>query len=551
MLILKEASTTTTMGSDPPLRERRLTDAYCVGIELRDTLRGGAGLLDALSAVEPKFDTLEDSYPDWHPAPYSFDGMIRLFLYQEITGTSYRQLETYPELAAAIGLEKTPDESVLSRTWRNRFTDGVQEFITTAAHYVVKEIHDRDISVSEVRPKEEVLTPKKDPHTFSDEDTEAEADDGFSDEQIFRTTRLARDYGFDGFETGRGENATYEDVQFFELQTFMGLVGCGTAQGAARFQYKRGKEYGPHGDTHLRAIKQFDPEDIIEGFDVASDQLLSAIASEVAFRRPVTAAIDITAIPYYGKVDGMPMVSGTKEGDWRVFKFATLSIVGQNIPLILAVEPIRESSEWDRNQPNEIHRVVRRLVQQAQEHVQIETVLCDREFDSRHVFQTLSNLGVNYLIPKRITSTEQEAIEKMEADGEDVAVESASVHVETGSHPMRFLYVPSTKGEGTAVFATNLRVGPDEAESFCRRYRRRWQIENEYKSIKNDFLAKTSSKDYRVRLFYFVFAVLLYNIWRLTDFLLKASVDGAIDYAPVLTAGECVELISSALIPPD
>jgi hypothetical protein len=167
------------------------------------------------------------------------------------------------------------------------------------------------------------------------------------------------------------------------------------------------------------------------------------------------------------------------------------------------------------------------------------------------VFQTLSNLRVNYLIPKRINSTEQEVIETMEADGQAVAVESASVHVEMGNHSMQFLYVPSTKGEGTTVFATNLRVGPDEAETFCRRYSRRWQIENEYKSIKGDFLAKTSSKDYRVRLFYFVFAVLLYNIWRLTDFLLKAGVDDKMDYAPVLTAGECTELVCLALIPPD
>ena len=108
-----------------------------------------------------------------------------------------------------------------------------------------------------------------------------------------------------------------------------------------------------------------------------------------------------------------------------------------------------------------------------------------------------------------------------------------------------------TVGDNTAVFATNLKVGPGESETFCRRYSRRWQIENEYKSIKNDFLAKTSSKDYRVRLFYFVFAVLLYNIWRLTDFLLKAGVGGEMDYAPVLTAGECVELVCSPLIPPD
>jgi IS4 transposase len=158
--------------------------------------------------------------------------------------------------------------------------------------------------------------------------------------------------------------------------------------------------------------------------------------------------------------------------------------------------------------------------------VPIDTVLCDREFDSMDVFQTLSNLDVNYLIPKRIKSTERDAIETMEADGRDVAVERASVNVEMGAHSMRFLYVPSTKADGTAVFATNLTVGPEEAEAFCHRYSRRWQIENEYKSIKNDFLAKTSSKDYRVRLFYFVFAVLLHNIWRLTDFLLKAAING-------------------------
>jgi hypothetical protein len=167
------------------------------------------------------------------------------------------------------------------------------------------------------------------------------------------------------------------------------------------------------------------------------------------------------------------------------------------------------------------------------------------------VFQSLDNLGVNYLIPKRINSPERDVIEQMADDGEAVAVESVPLHVERGSHELRFLYVPSTSSDGTVVFATNVRVGSAEAEAFCRRYSHRWQIENGYKSIKNDFLAKTSSKDYRVRLFYFVFAALLYNVWRLVDFLLKAGVGGDMDYAPVLTAGECVEVVCSALIPPD
>ncbi|MFC7140523.1 transposase [Halosimplex aquaticum] len=530
-----------------------LTNAYLVGIELTAALDTDQSFCTALRTVDVPFDLLDDGYPEWHPGPRSFEGMVRLFLYRELTGESYRALGRYPELADVFGLEKIPTESVLSRTWRNRFDEMTREFIRTAAHYVVKEIHDRDLSVPEVRPKAEVVTPKRDPSAFSDKsDRDAdESEDCFTDEQIQRTTRLARYHGFDGFDSGRAENATYDDTQFFELQTFMGMVGCGAPQGATRFQYRRGEEYGPHGDTHLRAVKQFDTDDLIEGFDQASDRLVSVIAEEASFRRPVTAAIDITTIPYYGEVQEMPMVSGVQEEDERAFKFATLSIVGENIPLVLAIEPIRESSAWDDNQSNQIHRVVRLLVRRAKEHVPIETVLCDREFDSMDVYQTLSNLDVNYLIPKRITSTEQDAIETMEADGREVAVERASVDVDIGSHSMRFLYVPSTKTDGTAVFATNLNVGPEEAAAFCHRYSRRWQIETEYKSIKNDFLAKTSSKDYRVRLFYFVFAVLLHNIWRLTDFLLKAAVDGPMDYAPVLTAGEVVELVSADLIPAD
>jgi hypothetical protein len=197
----------------------------------------------------------------------------------------------------------------------------------------------------------------------------------------------------------------------------------------------------------------------------------------------VTAAIDIRTVPYYGEVEEMPMVSGTKDREGRASKFATVSIIDRNIPLVLAVEPFRDSSPRNDYPFNQIHRVVRRLVARAKIHVPIETVLCDREFDSMRVFQTLQNLDDNSFVPKRITSTERDAIDQMEADGQDVAVETASVNVEWGSHELGFLYVPSSSGEGTAVFATGLAVGPEEAETFCRRYSRRWQIKNMYKSL--------------------------------------------------------------------
>ncbi len=62
-----------------------------------------------------------------------------------------------------------------------------------------------------------------------------------------------------------------------------------------------------------------------------------------------------------------------------------------------------------------------------------------------------------------------------------------------------------------------------------------------------DFLPKTSSKDYRVRLCNFVLASLIYNLWRLTDYLIKVALDGDIRSPPVLTAKTFVRALGEFL----
>lgn len=57
---------------------------------------------------------------------------------------------------------------------------------------------------------------------------------------------------------------------------------------------------------------------------------------------------------------------------------------------------------------------------------------------------------------------------------------------------------------------------------FIRQYNNRWGIENGYKKIKS-FMAETTSKDHRYRFFNFIFACLLYSLWRLVDLLVKRS----------------------------
>lgn len=57
---------------------------------------------------------------------------------------------------------------------------------------------------------------------------------------------------------------------------------------------------------------------------------------------------------------------------------------------------------------------------------------------------------------------------------------------------------------------------------FTRQYANRWGIENGYRATKS-FMADTTSTDHRYRFFNFIFACLLYSLWRLVDMLVKRS----------------------------
>jgi len=169
-------------------------------------------------------------------------------------------------------------------------------------------------------------------------------------------------------------------------------------------------------------------------------------------------------------------------------------------------------------------------------------VLFDRGFYSDPVFAAVEDRGIIYTAPKPKYTDDYSAIDSIE---EHPSANAAVEHdvpfydEEEHQHDAEFLYVPSTSDDADgnyAVFLTNRnRVEPDEIKRVTGQYSRRWDIENQYKSIKR-FLPKTSSKDYRIRLGKFVLATLIYNLWRLTDYLIKAAIGREIRSPPMLTA---------------
>jgi IS4 transposase len=115
-----------------------------------------------------------------------------------------------------------------------------------------------------------------------------------------------------------------------------------------------------------------------------------------------------------------------------------------------------------------------------------------------------------------------------------------------------------------ALFETNhpsvtLNEGDSEVERIhmvermVRRYRHRWGIEDGYKQLKT-FRVRTTSKRHTYRFFNFVFACVLYNVWRLVDLLVKLAIEGEnATYAPRVDANQFLTVAKKyyGLDPPD
>jgi putative transposase len=81
------------------------------------------------------------------------------------------------------------------------------------------------------------------------------------------------------------------------------------------------------------------------------------------------------------------------------------------------------------------------------------------------------------------------------------------------------------------AFTTNIDFNENEvglSDRLFYLYSKRWGIETSFRVKKHSFRAKTTSKNYFVRLFYFLFSVLMYNLWVIADILIWLHVFGFI-----------------------
>lgn len=117
------------------------------------------------------------------------------------------------------------------------------------------------------------------------------------------------------------------------------------------------------------------------------------------FHRAGIVAINTTEDnPFTGNRTGYEdEIIGTKDGKYA-YQWATIQLVGNAVPTVLDARPVRKGDFQ--------LEIVRVLLDSAQENVIVDTVLMDREFDSQHILEEIDQRGLQYVVPKRIQTSE-------------------------------------------------------------------------------------------------------------------------------------------------
>jgi hypothetical protein len=441
---------------------------------------------------------------------FSYESLFKLILYKKLKGIRFqtelvKYLELHRRAKTQLGLKKTPDQTTISYFINNVLTQEtheVLEFIATKIKETAKEkgvaLEFNEYVVKKTENKVEVVN--KSIKLKSKEIAE-----------FFKEKTLQM------MKTKKHHNATYFEREFIDLLIETGLKRkC--AENVSNACKLMGKKV-PSADTLLRDIKKHDEHEIIKNFDILQENLWTTIRRSRIFLNGVKAIIDFTDWDYNGESTEMTINKISKSGNKiKCFRFATMDILdtgGCYTFKALPVHPLNQKKD-----------LLYRLLSEAKKKVKINVALVDRGFYNEECIKVFNSLNILYLMP----AIRNERIKKIEA-----CAPTPCIVKDVEMKGVKFNLIIVEIDRKKLLFATNMDLSDKNinvTKYLIDLYHKRWGIENGYKT-KKEFRPMTTSRDYRIRLFFFLFTVLLYNLWILLRILVSISFGRKIKKSPI------------------
>ncbi|MBP2252878.1 hypothetical protein J2754_003240 [Halarchaeum solikamskense] len=379
-------------------------------------------------------------------------------------------LECRPALCKQLGLETVPDQSTLWRSWHKRFSAELRSTVETAARTILIKAQNAGIAVPRDPERKLCYRNSDDEDSTPDEQSVLDRAEMISD----HVSRVV----FPAFSLDRGDGCEIHENAYWGLQTYLGLrENLAANEGARSFVYESTRERTPLGHAHRDHIHDLSIPEVRAMYRQSIRQLIDEVAETEEFFRAGIVAIDITeATPFTGNRTGYEdEIIGTKENtDEYAYQWATVQLVGNAVPLVLDARPVRKGESRK--------EIVEDLLDSAEELVHVDNVLMDREFDSQHVLEMISQRGLSYVVPKRMQTSERAQAKRLLQRDQDRYETDRKLHLGKNEwHETTLIYRRKEDSEHDdhrqySVFMTN---GPS---GHLTEYGYRWEIESGYRS---------------------------------------------------------------------
>lgn len=293
--------------------------------------------------------------------------------------------------------------------------------------------------------------------------------------------------------------AWYRKVDIIDLMLKIALMNC-YAEGLASTlrKQKTKRKSVPTSETLLAYLKTQDVSDTLQAAKAQIARCVTLLVKKGLVLTNVAVAFDWHDVRFYGKHDKEGVV-GTKpkRGTSYAYCYLTASIITPGKRLVLAYIPLPSRDD--------LQQIVLPLLDQVLQQVKtISYVAFDNGFQDGKLLQALINRNIPFIIPLRDTvKLKRRWRWKRYAKRFNYCTSDVWVDV-----------VEAVDSKGLQYFlGTNL---PSRPKRILKLYKKRWGIETSYRMI-GQFSAKTTTDDYSVRVWCFVLAVLLYNVWVLLN----------------------------------
>ena len=471
--------------------------------------------LDITTFKENKYRTIK----------FSYESLFKLILLQKLKGIKFhtkliKYIRKNRKELHDLGFNDVPDRRIIGHFIHHILDNETKELLQFVAQKI-EEISEKfgillDIKTLEIE-KPEKETKERNQYIQKNEKTK-------------EICRLFKKRFAPFINLNLKNNTIYKKNQFIDLLVHMGMTRDFAENGSKTYKELRGMN-NPDADTLLYHLKNYtDTKDLHKMFTTLFEIVWEMARKVNLFdiRKHYDVAIDFTEWYFYGD-RGATMVVGKEpdRGTSKCYKFATINIVesGKRFTVLaLPVGPFDIKEE-----------ILRKLLNYVLERIKIQRVYIDRGFCDSNSIKVFNHLHLKYLMPATKISTVRSILEITPAPCVIKDFEMKDV-------TFNLVIVEEEDNNGMMVkraFATNETYEENDVnltERLFFLYSKRWGIETSYRVKKHSYLPKTTSKNYLIRLFYFMFSVLLYNLWILADILIWLALFGVIKEDHLLTS---------------